>query len=138
MIGILIIAHGTLGETLIQCATHVLGQRPTRVASVIVAGRGDPEVLLAQTRRLIAELDDGDGVLLMTDMLGGTPANVATRALLPGRVEGIAGVNLPMLIRALTYRGLPLQRVVAKAISGGQEGVNQLPTPATSYAASSG
>lgn len=126
MVGILIIAHGALGETLIQCAWHVLGQRPARIASIIVAGRGDPEAILAQTQRVIPELDAGHGVLIMTDMCGGTPANVATRALVPGRVEAVSGINLPMLIRALTYRSQPLGEVLAKAVSGGQDGVMHL------------
>lgn len=126
MVGILIVAHGTLGETLIQCAWHVLGQRPARSSSIIVAGRGDPEAILAQTERMITELDAGAGVLILTDILGGTPSNVAARTLMPGRVEAVSGVNLPMLIRALTYRNQPLAEVVAKAISGGQDGVSRL------------
>lgn len=126
MVGLLIIAHGTLGETLIQCATHVLGMRPVRIASVIVAGRGDPEMLLAQVRRLIADLDEGGGVLIFTDLCGATPSNIAARALDPGRVEAVSGVNLPMLIRAITYRTLPLAELLAKAISGGHDGVGAL------------
>ena len=82
MIGILIIAHGPLGETLIQCATHVLGQRPARISSVIVAGRGDPDAVYAQVERLVPELNDGSGVLILTDMIGATPSNVAARALI--------------------------------------------------------
>jgi PTS system mannose-specific IIA component len=126
MVGILIIAHGALGETLIQCATHVIGSRPLRVKSLAVSGRGDPEALLAQARRAIAELDDGAGVLLLTDMLGGTPSNVATRAVIPGHVEAVAGVNLPMLIRVLTYRGQSVESTALKAVSGGREGVSEV------------
>ena len=126
MVGIVIVAHGALGETLIQCATHVLGQPPTSVGHINVTGRNDPDALLARVRKLIAELDDGTGVLLLTDMIGGTPSNVATRALEPGRVAGLAGASLPMLVRALTYRSAPLAVVLAKAESGGQEGVTRL------------
>jgi mannose PTS system EIIA component len=126
MVGILIVAHGALGETLIQCAWHVLGQRPARISSIIVAGRGDPEAIFEQTQRLVEELDDGSGVLILTDMLGGTPSNVATRAVIAGRVEAISGANLPMLLRALTYRSQPLPEVLAKAISGGRDGVVHL------------
>ena len=54
------------------------------------------------------ELDDGDGVLILSDMYGGSPANIAAKLLIPGKVEGVAGVNLPMLIRVLTYRDRPL------------------------------
>jgi PTS system mannose-specific IIA component len=126
MIGILIIAHGALGETLIQCASHVIGSRPRRVQSLPVAGRGDPEALLVHARKAIAEVDDGSGVLVLTDMLGGTPSNVAARTVVPGRVEAVAGINLPMLIRVLTYRNQSLESAATKAVSGGREGVSEL------------
>ena len=74
------------------------------------------------------QLDDGDGVLILSDMLGATPANLATRLLQPGHIEGVSGVNLPMLIRALTYREEPLAIVIEKAISGGTAGVVHLNT----------
>lgn len=126
MIGILIITHGALGETLIQCASHVIGSRPLRVQSLPVTGRGDPEALLKQARQAIHEVDDGSGVLVLTDMLGGTPSNVAARTVAPGRVEAVAGVNLPMLIRVLTYRHQSLGSAATKAVSGGREGVSEL------------
>ena len=71
----------------------------------------------------VHQLDQGEGVLILTDILGGTPANIATLLAVPGRVETVAGVNLPMLVRSLTYRHEPLATVVQKAVSGGQEGV---------------
>ncbi len=123
MIGILIIAHGALGETLIHCASHVLAKRPLRVRQLGVTMHDDPEAILPQAQDLVAQLDAGNGVLILTDILGATPSNIATRLLVPGRVEGIAGVNLPMLIRAITYREQPLSCVVGKAVSGGTEGV---------------
>lgn len=126
MVSIIIIAHGTLGESLIQCATHVLGARPERLAEVPAIGRADPDQLLLQTRGMIEKLDDGSGVLLLTDLIGGTPSNVATRALIPGRVEGIAGVSLPMLLRTLNYRELPLASVVSRAESGAHQGIHHI------------
>ena len=123
MIGILIVAHGAFGETLIHCASHVLARRPQRVRQVGVTMHDDPELVLPQAQDLVRQLDSGDGVLVFTDIFGATPSNIATRLLQPGRVEGIAGVNLPMLIRALTYREEKLDCVVRKAISGGIEGV---------------
>ncbi len=126
MVGILIIAHGTLGESLIQCAEHVLGARPSDVLSLGVAGGADPEQLLQQARVLIDQLDQGAGVLVLTDMCGGTPANVAASAAVAGRVEAVAGVNLPMFVRALTYRSQSLEAVCEKAMSGGREGVGVL------------
>ena len=123
MIGILLVSHGAFGEALIHCASHVLGKRPLRVRQVGVTVHDDPEAMLQQAQGLVRELDSGAGVLVLTDMLGATPANIATRLLVPGKVAGVAGVSLPMLIRALTYREEPLATVVTKAVSGGQEGI---------------
>jgi PTS system ascorbate-specific IIA component len=123
MIGILIVAHGALGEALIHSASHVLGKRPLRVRQVGVTVHDDPEAILPQAQDLVRQLDEGDGVLVLTDIYGATPGNIALRLIKPGSVEGIAGVNLPMLIRALTYREEDLATVVEKALSGGHEGV---------------
>ena len=127
MIGILLIAHGTLAESLIHCASHVLGKRPMRVRQLGVTIHDDPLTILPQAQDLVAHLDDGDGVLIMTDIYGATPGNLAAKLLKPGRVEGVAGVNLPMLIRALTYRDQPFEVMIQKAIGGGREGVMRMP-----------
>lgn len=127
MIGILIIAHGTLGESLIHSASHVLNKRPPRLKQLGVTAQDDPLLLLPQARALVKELDAGSGVLILSDMYGGSPSNIAAKLLIPGRVEGVAGVNLPMLIRALTYREKPLATLLSKAVSGGCEGVMRIP-----------
>jgi PTS system mannose-specific IIA component len=134
MIGILIVSHGAFGEALIHCASHVLSKRPSQVRQLGVTVHDDPEAILPQAQELVAQLDAGEGVLVFTDILGATPSNIATRLLVPGRVEGVAGVNLPMLIRALTYREEPLAAVTAKAISGGQAGVVHMNTDACNAA----
>ena len=126
MVGILIVAHGAFGEALIHCASHVLGKRPLRVRQVGITVHDDPDAILPQAQDLVRQLDEGDGVLVLTDMLGATPSNIAARLAAPGRVEVVAGVNLPMLVRALTYRAQPLAAVVVKAMSGGREGVVHL------------
>ncbi len=123
MIGILIIAHGSLGESLIQCATHVLNRRPERVLQIAVAMQDDPAAVTRLAQQHVGELDDGDGVLVLSDIYGATPCNIAMKLMVPGRVEGVAGVSLPMLIRALTYRDRGIQVIVAKAVSGGRDGV---------------
>jgi len=128
VIGILIVAHGAFGEALIHSASHVLGKRPLRVRQVGVTVHDDPEAILPQARNLVRELDEGGGVLVLTDIYGATPGNIALRLLAPGRVEGISGVNLPMLIRALTYREQALAVVVEKALSGGTAGVIHMTT----------
>ncbi len=127
MIGILIITHGTLGESLIHGASHVLNMRPPRLKQLGVTAQDDPALLLPQARTLVKELDAGDGVLILTDIYGGTPSNMAAKLVTPGKVEAVAGVSLPMLIRALTYRDRELPVIVTKAISGGCEGVMRVP-----------
>lgn len=127
MIGILIISHGTLGESLIHCASHMLNKRPPRLRQIGVTAQDDPVQLVPQARKMIKELDEGDGVLVLTDMYGGSPSNIAAKLVIPGKIESIAGVNLPMLIRALTYRDKSLQMMITKAISGGCEGVLRVP-----------
>ena len=123
MIGILIVSHGAFGESLIHSASHVLGKRPLYLRQLGVTVHDDPEALLPVAEDLIRFLDQGAGVLVLTDIYGATPANVACKLLKPGRVEGIAGVNLPMLIRALTYREEPLRDLLEKALTGATEGV---------------
>ncbi|MDR2164238.1 MAG: PTS fructose transporter subunit IIA [Zoogloeaceae bacterium] len=123
MIGILLVTHGTLGESLLQNACHVLNHRPPQIAQLGVAAQDDPLDILPTARRLLAAVDTGDGVLVMTDLYGATPANVALKLLEPGKVEGVTGVNLSMLLRALTYRGKDMPTLVGKAISGARDGV---------------
>ena len=123
MIGILIITHGTLGEALVQCLGHVMNRRPPQLMQLGISGQDDPLDVLPLARRLVELVDSGDGVLILTDILGATPANTAARLLEPGRVEGIAGVNVPMLLRALTYRGQGMEVLLKKTVAGVCEGV---------------
>lgn len=136
MIGILIVAHGNLGASLIDCATHVLGSRPEQLRELAVEVGEDPQGSLLRALRLLREVDSGEGVLVLSDVYGATPSNVACRLLVPGRVEGVAGVNLPMLVRAITYRREPLEIVMTKALSGGVEGVLHMPPTSLDHAAS--
>ncbi|MEP7067869.1 MAG: PTS fructose transporter subunit IIA [Usitatibacter sp.] len=126
MIGILIVSHGTFGESLIHSASHVLGKRPLFLRQLGVTVHDDPDAILPMAEDLIRFLDQGQGVLVLTDIYGATPSNIAMKLLVPGRVEGIAGVNLPMLIRALTYRDEPLGPVLEKALSGATEGLMRM------------
>jgi len=124
MIGILIVSHGAFGESLIHSASHVLGKRPLYLRQLGVTVHDDPDEILPVAKDLIRFLDQGHGVLVMTDIYGATPSNIASKLLVPGKVEGLAGVNLPMLIRALTYRDEgDLMDVLEKAQSGAIEGV---------------
>ena len=77
--------------------------------------------------KAISKVDDGTGVLVLTDMYGGSPSNIAKKLLQTNNIYGISGVNLPMLIRVLTYREKDLKTLVKKALSGGSEGIMQIP-----------
>ena len=123
MIGILLITHGALGEALIQCACHVMNRRPLQLMQLGMAGQDDPLDALPLARRLLEITDTGDGVLILTDILGATPANTAAKLLEPGRIEGVAGVNLPMLLRVIIYRERSMDVLVKKAVAGACEGV---------------
>src|SRR5687768_7266754 len=119
MIGILIVSHGAFGESLIHSASHVLGRRPLYLRQVGVTVHDDPDAIIPVAQDLIRFLDQGRGVLVMTDIYGATPSNIGARLLEPGRVEGLAGVNLPMLIKALTHREeAGLEEVLAHALAG--------------------
>ncbi len=106
-----------------ECTTHVLGKAPEQFASLAVWSQDDPQQLITQASELVAELDSGDGVLVLSDIYGATPCNIVAKLLKPGLIEGVAGVNLPMLVRAMTYRHEPIVTLVEKAVSGGREGV---------------
>lgn len=123
MIGLFLLTHSTYGESLIQCACHVLNKRPLQIAQLGLTAQDDPLDALPLARQLLGCVDSGEGVLVMTDIYGASPSNLATKLLEPGRIEGVAGVNLPMLLRALNYRDKDLATLVAKAVSGGRDGV---------------
>ena len=126
MIGILIISHGDLGNSLINCANHVMGERPERLVHLGVTIQDDPDIIILNALELLKQLDCGDGGLVLSDICGATPCNIATELVNPGRVECLSGVNLSMLIRALTYRDKSLESLVEKALSGGKEGVMRI------------
>ncbi len=123
MIGVLIIAHDTLPDSLVKAVTHVLGVRPSQLDTLSVAATDDPFDLLPAARERVRALDTGDGVLMFSDIYGATPCNLAGKLQVPGRVELIAGVNLPMLVRAFTYRAKGMDTMITKAVSGGRDGV---------------
>src|SRR5215467_6600435 len=126
MIGVLIVAHDTLGESLAGAVSHVLGKRPPQFATLQVKATDDPSALLPKARELVASLDTGEGVLIFSDIYGATPSNLTAKLLSRGRVEAVAGVSLPMLVRAFTYRGKGMETMIKKAISGGCDGVLHL------------
>jgi len=123
MISILLITHGELGKSLIECATHVLGDKPLFLESLSIENDCTHESMFKQISEKINLLDQGDGVLILTDIFGATPCNIITKIIKPGKVSAIAGVNLSMLIRTISYRNEPFDSLISKAIQGAQDGI---------------
>jgi len=123
MIGVLVVTHGSIGEALLSSATQILGNAQAQTATLSVWRQDDPDDLVLRARELLDTLDAGDGVLVITDIFGATPGNVVSRLLEDGRVEGVSGASLPMLLRVLTSRNGSLSAAVKRALSGGAEGV---------------
>jgi PTS system ascorbate-specific IIA component len=127
LIGILVVTHGSIGESLIASAAQILGETPKQIAVLSVWRQDDPDDLVLRARELLEGLDSGEGVLVITDIFGATPGNVVSRLLEDGRIEGVSGASLPMLLRVLTGRngskGNKLRAAVERALSGGAEGV---------------
>ena len=123
MIGVLVVTHGSIGEALVTSAAQILGTQPQQVATLSVWRQDDPDDLVLRARELLDGLDAGDGVIVLTDIFGATPGNVVSRLLQDGRIEGVSGVSLPMLLRVLTGRNGSLAAAVKRALSGGSEGL---------------
>ncbi len=104
MIGIVIVTHSQLGEALIDTAAFILGSKPDATVAVSVDLNENPEKLRRQIENAIKKVQQEKGVLVLTDMFGGTPSNLSYSFLEDGRVEVISGVNLPILIKATSAR----------------------------------
>ncbi|MBU6498146.1 MAG: PTS sugar transporter subunit IIA [Rhodospirillales bacterium] len=121
MIGLILVTHGRLAEELRAAMEHVVGAQRA-VATVCIGPEDDPEGRRAEIQRRIEEVDSGDGVVLLTDMFGGTPSNLAISQMDRKGVEVIAGVNLPMLVKLAKVRSnLPLADAVDCAQAAGRK-----------------
>jgi PTS system ascorbate-specific IIA component len=122
MIGILIIAHAPLATALRECALHVFPDCAAGVLAVDVLPNDAPEVSLVDVRRAMDRLGTED-VLLLSDVFGATPCNVAQQLHDSAHTRLVAGANLPMLLRSVCYRHESLDQLVARAQAGGTQGV---------------
>jgi PTS system ascorbate-specific IIA component len=128
---VLIIAHTPLAQALRQCALHVFPEAAAEIAAVDVHPDAPPEETLALAQAALARLPSATA-LVLTDIVGATPCNAALRLVDGTHTHLIAGTNLPMLLRALTYRNEPLAEQAARAVAGGVRGVMSIDGPATS------
>lgn len=124
MIGMVLVTHGRLAEEFIAALEHVVGHQD-QVRAVCIGPDDDMEQRRLDILASVAAVDDGSGVVLLTDMFGGTPSNLAISIMDRAKVEVIAGINLPMLIKLASVRGAePLGMAVSSAREAGQKYIN--------------
>lgn len=121
--GLLLITHGNLGQDMLETVTTILCRCPLQVRTISVSGNCNPDSEFTAARDACAELDQGSGVLVMTDLFGSTPSNIAGRLLERFNVCVISGVNVPMLLRILNYPDAGLEKLAAIAVEGAHNGV---------------
>ncbi|MBI4005024.1 MAG: PTS fructose transporter subunit IIA [Gammaproteobacteria bacterium] len=122
-VGLLIISHDGIGPALLGTATFMLNEHPLQTKLLAASRDCDPDELTTSAIEHMEQLDTGDGVLILTDLYGSTPSNIAQRLIKQGNVRIVTGLNLSMLIRVLNYPQLDLEQLAQKAISGGRDGI---------------
>ena len=120
MIGLVIVAHGTLAHALLAATEHVVG-RLANAHAVSIEPSDDLHERQAEINRLVAAANTGDGVVVITDMFGGTPSNLALGAISGPDVEVIYGVNLPLLVKLAKMRDRPLEQAVRTSLEAGHK-----------------
>ena len=124
MIGMILVTHGRLADELIAALEHVVGPQD-HIAAVCIGADDDMEQRRREIMKQTKETDSGDGVVLLTDMFGGTPSNLAISVMDQAKVEVVAGMNLPMLIKLASVRGENnLSEAVALAQQAGRKYIN--------------
>jgi len=123
-VGILLVTHPGIGTALLAVATRLLQQLPLKVEAFEVPFEGDPDALLPQASAVLRRVDGGDGVLVLTDLYGATPSNLAAKLARIGTpVRRVSALSLPMLLRVLNYAELELDELPAVASAGARNGV---------------
>jgi len=122
LVGILLVTHNGLGDSFTDCVKHVLGKIPGNLKVLSVLAGDDPQQKFSEGQGLIGQLDTGSGVLILADVFGATPSNIARQLCQDNdRVQGVAGLNLPMLLRVVCYPSTPLPELAKVAIDGGRD-----------------
>ena len=122
-VSLLLVTHNNVGQSLLDTVVATLGKLPIQARAVSVKSNTDPEKLLPELKALSTRLEEGEGVLVLTDMFGSTPSNLAQALQDKPNVRVVAGLNLPMLIRVMNYPKLSLDALAEKAYTGGRDGV---------------
>jgi len=122
-VGLLVITHEHLAENLIATARDMMGSERLRMLGLSVAHQDDMDEVQARAQECCRTLNQGDGILVLTDVYGSTPSNIACQLCKQLDSRVIAGVNLPMMMRVLNYPQLSLNELAEKALSGGRDGI---------------
>lgn len=122
-VAILIVSHNQIGTELVNTARQMLSSTPLPTKVISIGIDDDPEQITTQLHDEAEGLDQGNGILVLTDMFGSTPCNVACAVSDREDIRIVSGLNLPMLIRVFNYPNLSLDELKKKALSGGQEGI---------------
>lgn len=125
-VGVLIITHDGIGAALLGTACFMLDGCPLHTRLLTASRDCDPEELLADALQEIRLLDAGDGVLVLTDLYGATPSNIARRMFADNNVRAVSGLNLSMLIRVLNYADATLEEMLQNALSGATDGIKEI------------
>ena len=124
MLGLVLVTHGNLAQEFLAICEHIMGQQQ-RVATVCIEAGDDMEKRREDIIKSVDAVDDGSGVVVLTDMFGGTPSNLAISVMNEDRIEVLAGMNLPMLIKLVSVRNaLPLTEAVLQAQDAGRKYIN--------------
>jgi len=123
MTGLLLIMHGSLGDDMLVAVKEIFCGCPLPAESIAVDANCDPDQLFDKADKLCDTLDDGGGVLVLTDLYGSTPSNIANRLIDTHNVRVISGANLPMLLRILNYPDMSLEALCDKAADGARDGI---------------
>jgi PTS system mannose-specific IIA component len=124
MIGLVVVAHGKLAEAFVSVTEHVVGKQPQLLA-VGIGPEDDADSARGRIMEAVKNADSGQGVVILTDMFGGTPSNLAISVMKSEGVEVIAGVNLPMMIKLASVRDkVPMNEAVAKAQEAARKYIN--------------
>lgn len=122
-VSILIISHDGIGTSLIDTAKHMISHCPLTIEILDTNLEYDPDELYKTAFSLVEKIDQGDGILILTDLFGSTPSNIAHRLSERNNINVVTGINLSMLIRILNYPHLNLESMTKKAFSGGIDGI---------------
>ncbi len=124
MVSIFIVSHSEIANSFAYCLEHIMNKRVDNLVILAVRKAEAPDSIVERAHEIIQrQMQKVDGVLILTDIFGATPSNIASQLIDPGKVELITGLNLPMLIRAISYSNSNLALCVEKALEGGVSGI---------------